>query len=597
MINHKIGLNMSSDDCTVCCEPYTKELRKKITCPYGDCNWSACKICTRKYLLGTSELAHCMQCRKKWERDFCQKNLNKSYFNGEYKEHRKGLLFDTEKARMPDTMPAVEVYKSVKILEGERRLQKVKVSELRAAYMREKDLQYGIERKLARARRGQAPAEAGAPKKFIKKCPADGCEGFLSTAWKCGVCNIWVCPDCMEEKGYQKDADHTCNPDTLASAQLIKTETKPCPTCNVSIFKISGCDQMWCTQCEVAFSWRTGHRINGVIHNPHFYAAQAAAEAGGAGGVVNNPGAVACGGIPMFRRMRDRVRKVFGYDLGGFELDAGMNSALEFYGPPPGHHGHQSPAAVLMHIHRGATHFQFTVLDPIRQKLQNNRDNQDLRIKFITGEITETKMKSQLIARDTKYAKLQAMLHIYELMQIVYTETLITIYNGLGDYIDKCTHLMDEPEARAIIAAGRRSSCPSTPSRGRVKRAAILLAGYAPGPVDHRPEAVLDREKRIRATTRQVKQQRDTLVTITKDNINRLHKIRVYCNKELMKVGVIYGQTVEIITNRFGTQPLNKKESATYLQREDAGEFICKLNRGAVATTRRGMHGRNYVFV
>ena len=582
---------MSSDECNVCCEPYTKELRKKVTCPYGDCNWSACKICTRKYLLGTSELAHCMQCRKKWERDFCQKNLNKSYFNGEYKDHRKGLLFDTEKARMPDTMPAVEVYKSVKILEGDRRLQKVKVSELRAAYIREKDLQYDIERKLARARRGQAPAESGVPKKFIKKCPADGCEGYLSTAWKCGVCNIWVCPDCMEEKGYQKDADHTCNPDTLASAQLIKTETKPCPTCNVSIFKISGCDQMWCTQCEVAFSWRTGHRINGVIHNPHFYAAQAAAAAGGAGGIVNNPGAVACGGIPMFRRMRDRVRKVFGYDLGARELTAAMNSALEFYGPPPGHHGHQSPAAVLMTLHRGATHFRFTVIDPIRQKLQNNRDNQDLRIKFIIGEITETKMKSQLISRDTKYAKLQAMLHIYELMQIVYTETLITIYNGLGDYIDKCTHLMNEPEARAIIAAARE------PVGVRVEHAAILLAGYAPGPVDHRPEAVLDREKRIRATTRQVKQQRDTLVTITKDNINRLHKIRVYCNKELMKVGVIYGQTVEIITNRFGTQPLNKKESATYLQREDAGEFICKLNRGATMTTRRGMHGRNYVFV
>ena len=27
----------------------------------------------------------------------------------------KDLLFDTEKARMPDTMPAVEIYKSVKI--------------------------------------------------------------------------------------------------------------------------------------------------------------------------------------------------------------------------------------------------------------------------------------------------------------------------------------------------------------------------------------------------------------------------------------------------------------------------------------------------
>ena len=161
---------------------------------------------------------------------------------------------------------------------------------------------------------------------------------------------------------------------------------------------------------------------------------------------------------------------------------------------------------------------------------------------------------------------------------------------------------MDEPEARAIIAAGRdraRSAPGATSAVNSVviARAAALLAGYAPGPVDHRPEAVLDREKRIRATSSAIKQERDTLVTITKDNIDRLHKIRVYCNKELMKVGVIYGQTVEIITNRFGTQPLNKKESATYLQREDAGEFICKLNRGAVVTSRRGMHGRNYVFV
>ena len=108
---------------------------------------------------------------------------------------------------------------------------------------------------------------------------------------------------------------------------------------------------------------------------------------------------------------------------------------------------------------------------------------------------------------------------------------------------------------------------------------------------------MLDREQRIRATSSAIKQERDTLVTITKDNIDRLHKIRVYCNKELMKVGVIYGQTVEIITNRFGTQPLNKKESTTYLQREDAGKFMCKLAHGVVVTARRNRNRRDYVFM
>ena len=349
---------------------------------------------------------------------------------------------------------------------------------------------------------------------------------------------------------------------------------------------------MWCTQCEVAFSWRTGHRINGVIHNPHFYAAQAAAAAGGAGGVVNNPGAVACGGIPMFHRFRNSVRTAFGYKLRSQELTNCMNSALQQMGPhapPVGTVGHRTPTAVLMALHRGATHFQYTILNPIRQKLQTNRDNQDLRIKFILGEIMEAKMKSQLISRDTKYAKLQAMVHIYELMQIVYTETLITINNGLVDYADKCTHIKDRPEARAIIAAELR--------HGLSASAADFLANYAPGPVDHRPEAALDREQRIRATSLAVEEAQANLVTITKDNVDRLHKIRVYCNKELMKVGVIYGQTVEIITNRFTTQSLNKKESTTYLLRKDAGEFICKLAHGVVVTERRNRNRRDYVFI
>jgi hypothetical protein len=38
------------------------------------------------------------------------------------------------------------------------------------------------------------------------------------------------------------------------------------PDCSV----VRNCDQMWCTQCHTAFSWRTG-RIENVIHNPHYY--------------------------------------------------------------------------------------------------------------------------------------------------------------------------------------------------------------------------------------------------------------------------------------------------------------------------------------
>jgi hypothetical protein len=68
-----------------------------------------------------------------------------------------------------------------------------------------------------------------------------------------------------------KDEGHVCNPDDVSSARLIREETKPCPTCTTRIYKIDGCDQMWCIECKTAFSWKSGEIVNGKIHNPHYY--------------------------------------------------------------------------------------------------------------------------------------------------------------------------------------------------------------------------------------------------------------------------------------------------------------------------------------
>lgn len=104
-------------------------------------------------------------------------------------------------------------------------------------------------------------------KTFVMKCQVNECKGFLSQAYKCGLCSKFTCSHCY----MPKEENHECNPDNVASTKMIKEETRPCPKCSTRIYKIDGCDQMWCTDCRTAFSWKTGAIVNGNIHNPHYY--------------------------------------------------------------------------------------------------------------------------------------------------------------------------------------------------------------------------------------------------------------------------------------------------------------------------------------
>ena len=103
-------------------------------------------------------------------------------------------------------------------------------------------------------------------KHFIKKCPS--CEtGFLNTHWKCQSCEIKVCHKCNTILS----EEHECKQEDVESIKLIEKETKPCPHCGIRVHKIEGCNQMWCTACNNAFDWRTGQKVTGQIHNPHFH--------------------------------------------------------------------------------------------------------------------------------------------------------------------------------------------------------------------------------------------------------------------------------------------------------------------------------------
>ena len=112
-------------------------------------------------------------------------------------------------------------------------------------------------------------------KRFLQPCRNDSCKGYLNSNWRCEMCENYTCRNCFDVIGLElpskeNDVIHECDPNEVETAKLIKQDTKPCPQCHTLIYKISGCDQMWCTVCHLTFSWKTGLREKN-IHNPHYY--------------------------------------------------------------------------------------------------------------------------------------------------------------------------------------------------------------------------------------------------------------------------------------------------------------------------------------
>jgi hypothetical protein len=300
---------------------FTTVIRQPITCPY--CPHATCRQCTSQYLLTTLNDPHCIGCKREWNREFIDTKLTQTYRKGPLRQHRRKVLIDRERGRLPAMQVFVEAqydYNTAYTEYYNCRVKRVTLKRernaIQAQYAQTDTLEQLTERlrpinqqrvemktrmRAAEAKMHEAQrvltGKERETRQFIMKCPSDGCRGFLSSAWKCGTCQKFFCADCHAEKAGQKDDAHTCNEDAKATASMIRTETRPCPKCGIRISKIDGCDQMWCTSCQTTFSWNTGQvLLNTVVHNPHYYE-YLRSRNGGA--VPREAGDVPCGGLPQ----------------------------------------------------------------------------------------------------------------------------------------------------------------------------------------------------------------------------------------------------------------------------------------------------------
>lgn len=425
--------------CEVCCEPFNLSTHKRVKCPY--CPFNACSSCVEKYILDSPDDPHCMACRKGWNREILCNNLSVKFVTKTLKARREELLFERERSLMPATQVYVEAEKKRRYYDslctkGHEQIRALNAKWVAcnvqnlAALAVEIGATNEFDAMLERSRRSidiekqireielnikywtfcsnawVRPQTTGERRQFVRACPHSNCKGFLSTAWKCGLCENWTCPDCHEVKGPEKDAPHTCDPNNVATARMLEKDSRNCPKCAAVIFKIEGCDQMWCTQCHTPFSWRRGVIETGRVHNPHYYEYMRAR-----GALPREPGDVPCGGMPQLARI------------------------LRITDSP-----------ILTTIHRMNAHVQYFIMN--RFSTNAIEDNRDIRINFMIGDFTEEVFKKKLQQREKARQKKTDIRQVLEMYQTVtidlmqsfvshgVLETTLTEFQRLRDHVN-----------------------------------------------------------------------------------------------------------------------------------------------------------------
>jgi hypothetical protein len=318
--------------------------------------------------------------------DFMASAFNKTFVNTKFKAIRENVLFEREKGLMPTTQTFVE-----KILAVQGHKEHLKELHQRRAKLREdlnmiRDDMYMVLQQIRLVEYGNLAEETiNEKRQFVRQCPTSNCKGFLSTQWKCGICSVWVCPECHEIKGYTRDADHTCKPENVETAKLIAKESKPCPNCSVPICKISGCSQMYCTSCHTPWNWNTGKIVtHGAIHNPHFYELQRQN-----GGQIREHADIPCGGFPL--------PVVFGRQL---------KTIIEPVPLKPGSKQAKENASFVQRLTgklQGLVHMW--EVEAVRYRQNIVLDNIELRAKYMMNQITEEKFKQQLQQKEKAVRK------------------------------------------------------------------------------------------------------------------------------------------------------------------------------------------------
>lgn len=384
--------------CLICTEEI-KVRNPTVKCQY--CEFEACRSCCERYILGQT-VAKCMNndCDKEWSRKHIAQNFTKSFITGAWKKNREKVLFDKEKALLPATQGQVQnsIEKeriAMEIKEVNEEIKKIKIQYGRL--LDKKNVLNQANYRLHQNNNYTLQTTNTQKTNYVRACPDEDCRGYLNGSWKCGLCDKTTCSKCHVI--IQPDQDHECNKDDVETANLLKKDTKPCPTCSTGIFKIDGCDQMWCTQCHTAFSWKTG-RIENAIHNPHYFE------------WVRKNGQQANFGQDNYICGQELNHEVWNHirrKINTFEMNVSKVQELK-----------------IESIIRNLLHFKYSEIRRYRVTA-DNEDNTELRIKYLRNLITTEEFSKKIQQSNKSHEKKKELNQILSLFERVSSEIILRL--------------------------------------------------------------------------------------------------------------------------------------------------------------------------
>ena len=392
-------------ECPICCSKYTSTKRKRIDCP--TCDGSCCLECFTTFLSTSDHPSpKCMHCDGEISQSFVRSHCSLHFCNKDLLEKRTGMEYNRQMTLLPNSQPLAQLK-----LERKKYYQELMIYDNRIAELRREisDIEHQrrsvpwpvlddiVDEQKEEGKRG-----------FVQKCLSDDCNGFLSTKWKCGICEKSFCNRCHLEKIHNEE--HVCDEELVANISAIRRDSKPCPKCGNYIYKIDGCDQMFDPACGTAFSWRTGKIETGTIHNPHYYEWLRETQ----GSVPRNPGDLPpCEQIPHWWRLTRMITTWKDRTSGTVKMRR------------------QILQTKISNLHRYIEHVRRVVIP--RVNIDYHGMCEDMRVKFLLKEIDEPQMKLQLKKLIKKEEKNGEARQIYNLYLTVCEEILKNIIHTIDE--------------------------------------------------------------------------------------------------------------------------------------------------------------------